>query len=62
MSVPVDGEGRFEATPAPSKAGDRLVLKVLMDVVVALSACPQDINPANGQRCTDKRLIVKNAL
>jgi uncharacterized protein len=60
MSVPVDGEGRFEVTPAPSKAGDRLVLKATMDVLVAFSACPQDINPANGHRCTDMRLIVTN--
>ena len=62
MSVPVDAEGRFQVVPAPSKAGDRFVLKAAMDTLVAFSACPQDINPANGHRCTDMRMIVRNAL
>jgi hypothetical protein len=62
MNVPVDANGAFQVAPARSKAGDRIVLKVLMDTVAALSACPQDINPANGHRCTDMRVIVTNAL
>lgn len=62
MNVPVDAGGKFQVARAQSKAGDRLVLRVLMDVVAALSACPQDINPANGHHCTDMRVMVRNTL
>jgi len=62
MNVLVDAAGRFEVKAAPSKAGDRIVLRALIDCLCALSACPQDINPANGHRCTDMRVIVSNAL
>src|ERR1700749_1884441 len=30
------------------KAGDRMVLRTLMDSIVSVSACPQDLNPGNG--------------
>ncbi|MBI3968093.1 MAG: urea carboxylase-associated family protein [Chloroflexi bacterium] len=62
MNVPVDAEGRFQVVSAVSKAGDRLVLRALMDVVAAISACPQDINPANGHRITDLRIVVSNSI
>jgi uncharacterized protein YcgI (DUF1989 family) len=32
------------------RAGDKLVLRTLMDSIVAVSACPQDLNPCNGYR------------
>src|ERR1700730_16245642 len=32
----------------PGKAGDKLVLRTLMDSIVSVSACPQDLNPCNG--------------
>ena len=30
------------------KAGEKLVLRTLMDSIVSVSACPQDLNPCNG--------------
>jgi hypothetical protein len=34
-----------------SKPGDYVVLRAEMDVVMAFSACPQDILPINGVGC-----------
>jgi uncharacterized protein len=31
-----------------SKPGDRVVLRAVMDCIVVMSACPQDILPING--------------
>ncbi len=40
MNVPVDGSnGRLSVETPPSKAGDRIVLKALMDCVIGLTAC-----------------------
>jgi uncharacterized protein YcgI (DUF1989 family) len=35
--------GRFDLEECVSKAGDAATFKVLMDSIVVLSACPQDI-------------------
>jgi uncharacterized protein YcgI (DUF1989 family) len=34
--------------PAPSKAGDEIVMKAWFDIIVAISACPQEFNPIAG--------------
>ncbi|MDG6078555.1 urea carboxylase-associated family protein [Erythrobacter litoralis] len=40
MNVPVDGSsGKLSVETPPSKAGDRIVLKALMDCVIGLTAC-----------------------
>ncbi|MEH3122607.1 MAG: urea carboxylase-associated family protein [Sphingomonas phyllosphaerae] len=40
MNVPVDGStGRLEVLPPVSKAGDRIVLRAAMDLVIGLTAC-----------------------
>lgn len=41
-----------------TKAGDNLILRAEMDVVVVVSACPQDLNPTCGGRPTDIRVEV----
>ncbi|QNH00313.1 DUF1989 domain-containing protein [Pseudomonas sediminis] len=45
---PVTADGRMQVTDPTSKAGDRIVFKVLKDLVCAVSSCPQDIIPGNG--------------
>ena len=32
--------------------GDAITLKAEMDVIMAFSACPQDLLPVNGEMCT----------
>lgn len=40
MNVPVDGEtGRFKVLPPLSMAGDRIVFRARMDLVIGLTAC-----------------------
>lgn len=50
-------EGRRTVTEVPmSRAGDSAILRALVDVLVAVSACPQDLYPANGYDITELRL------
>jgi aminomethyltransferase len=47
-------DGRIiEVEPALSKAGDYVLMRALTDLVVASSACPDDISPTNGGNPTD---------
>lgn len=48
--------GVLELLPATSRPGDRLVLKAERDLVVILSACPQDLSPVNNHTITDLAL------
>ena len=58
MRTPPRADGEFEFHPAPSKPGDRLVLRCLRDVVAAVSSCPMDLSPINGERITPLKLVV----
>ena len=46
-----------------SKPGDYVVLEAAIDCVVAMSACPQDIVPINGEACcpTEAHFIVSES-
>lgn len=59
---PVTADGRMAVTDPVSGPGDYLVLQALMDVVCALSPCPQDIIPGNGLAVTDLRVIVSDTV
>ena len=48
MNTPVRGDGRIEWLPPVSKPGDRVTFRALTDLVIAMSACPQDLVPING--------------
>ncbi len=52
QSTPVQDDGSFIQLPAQSRAGDCVELRALMDVLVAVSACPQDYVPINGLQPT----------
>ena len=56
MRVRLSDEGTLELLPAISKPGDRLVLRAERDLVVVLSACPQDLSPVNNGFITDLAL------
>lgn len=47
-NVPIGPDGSVLNGPAPSKPGDYIVLKAWIDVIVAISACPQEFNPITG--------------
>ena len=49
MNIPVVAGGNTEWGVPASKPGDYVVLRAEMDCVVAMSCCPQDILPINGE-------------
>ncbi len=61
QNTPVAADGALGMEVSPAEAGDRVVLRALMDALVAASACPQDQNPINDWEVTDIRLVVKDA-
>jgi uncharacterized protein YcgI (DUF1989 family) len=48
QNAPINPDRSFGNQIPPGKAGDAIVLEVLMDSIVGISACPQDLNPCNG--------------
>ncbi|MCR9257768.1 MAG: urea carboxylase-associated family protein [Alphaproteobacteria bacterium] len=48
MNIPWDLEGRIDWKPPVSTPGSYLALEAQRDLVIAFSACPQDIVPING--------------
>jgi uncharacterized protein YcgI (DUF1989 family) len=58
QNAPIAADRSFGNVVPLSKPGDRLELRVLMDSIFALSACPQDLNPCNSFNPTPIRLRV----
>ncbi len=53
-----DDDGNLSVKEPVSKPGDYVVLMALDDLIVAGSACPQDLNPCNGFNPSDLTLEV----
>ena len=62
MDTPPQEDGTFAFRDAPSKPGDRIVLRALTDIVAAVSACPFDLGPLNGGGITPIRLEVTDGV
>jgi uncharacterized protein YcgI (DUF1989 family) len=58
QNTPVLPDGTISVEEPLSRPGDYILLRVEMDAIVAVSACPQDQNPLNGWQPTDLMLIV----
>jgi uncharacterized protein YcgI (DUF1989 family) len=54
MNIPVAADGSIRREPPVSRPGDHVILKAEMDLVVVLSACPQDLSPINGAARTPR--------
>jgi hypothetical protein len=50
MNTPAGADGAIDWLPAPTKAGDHVVMRAELDLVLAVSACPQDIVQINEQK------------
>ena len=48
QNAPINPDRTFGNTVPTGKPGDKLMVRTLMDAIVAVSACPQDLNPCNG--------------
>jgi len=51
MNIPWTGQGELSFEPPVSTPGSYISLRAEMDLVIAFSACPQDILPINGRAC-----------
>lgn len=61
QNTPIQMDGTYgDYQPSPAKAGDKMVLKAITDVVAVGSACPFDLMPLNGDRLTDILFIVRD--
>jgi urea carboxylase-associated protein 1 len=58
MRVGINNSGRAEIAPANSVAGCYVEMRARMDLLVAISNCPQINNPANAYNPTEIRIIV----
>ena len=48
MNIPVHADGSLSFDPPVSTPGSYVVLRAEMDLIIAFSACPQDMLPVNG--------------
>ena len=60
QSTPIAPDGRIVRNGSPARPGDRVGLRALMDMIVVVSACPQDLAPTNNHVLTDLELIVRD--
>lgn len=58
MNVPITPEGNISVIAPVSKPGDSIDLRAEMDLVVAISNCPQERNVCNGFKATRLGLVV----
>jgi urea carboxylase-associated protein 1 len=58
MNCPIEASGAWQIAPPASKAGDYIDLRAEMDCLVALSNCPQDLNPCNDGRLKPLQVVI----
>ena len=51
MNIPVHPDGSVSFDPPVSTPGSYVSMRAEMDLVIAFSACPQDLLPVNGKAC-----------
>ncbi|EMC97989.1 hypothetical protein BAUCODRAFT_129775 [Baudoinia panamericana UAMH 10762] len=59
MNIPWDDDGDLAFKAPKGKEGDYVRLKAERDVVVVMSACPQDVLEINAKKPTDAQFIVE---
>jgi uncharacterized protein YcgI (DUF1989 family) len=59
MNVGVSTDGSVVRGAPASRAGDRIVFRAEMDLIIVLSACPQDITPINSEERTPRDVHVR---
>jgi len=50
QNTPVEPDGAIRPNPPVTRKGDHILMRARMNLVICLSACPQDVTPINGGR------------
>jgi uncharacterized protein len=58
MNCPVRPDGSWEIAEPLSKPGDFVDLRAEMDALIALSNCPQDLNPCNAGELKPLKVVI----
>ena len=58
MNVPIEPDGKLAIVDGVSKPGDHVDILAAMDVICAISNCPQVNNPCNGFNPTPVRVMI----
>src|SRR5262245_39715079 len=61
QNTPTTPDGKLLYLEPVSKPGDRIVLRPLVDLIGAVSACPQDFYVGNGLKITDLKITVSES-
>ena len=58
MQVRIGTGGEILREPPVAKPGDQVILRADRDIILVLSACPQDVTPINGPDCTPRDILL----
>lgn len=58
MAVPVARDGSLSLEPSRAEIGSEIVFEALQDLLLVVSACPQDLVPINGSAGTPRQIDV----
>ncbi len=58
MNTFIEPDGTLRIRDPISKAGDMIIMRAKMPVIVVVSACPMDLNPVGGRGITDLEVLV----
>ena len=58
MNVPVASDGSLSFAEPLCEAGQSCTLRAETDLILAMSACPQDVIPVNGGKCADIHFVI----
>ena len=60
MYTKISADGSFSVEPPRSNAGDKIILRALMDVRLGIAACSVSESNCNSGRCTAVQVIVED--
>lgn len=61
MNTFVESDGTMLIKDPISKAGDLILMRAQIPMIVVVSACPMDLNPVGGQGITDLEIMVADS-